>query len=98
MRENLLEGSYGLVFSQPVLLALVGAGCDRDAAYAIVQRDARLSAAERRPFRAVLETDGELAAVLGDDRVASVLDAAFDLERALRHVHRITDAVRGVGW
>ena len=44
MRENLLEGSHGLVFSQPVLLALVGAGLDaRDAAYRIVQRDARLA-------------------------------------------------------
>ena len=42
MRENLLEGSHGLVFSQPVLLALVASGLGRDAAYRIVQRDARL--------------------------------------------------------
>ena len=28
MRDNLLEASHGLVFSQPVLLALVGAGTD----------------------------------------------------------------------
>ena len=46
MRENLLEGSHGLVFSQPVLLALVGSGLTRDAAYRIVQRDA-LAAHER---------------------------------------------------
>ena len=38
---NLTEGSRGLVFSQSVLLALVAAGLDRDAAYRIVQRDAR---------------------------------------------------------
>jgi len=97
MRENLLEGSYGLVFSQPVLLALVGAGLDRDGAYAIVQRDARRAADERRPFRAVLEEDEELAAALGAGRVGAVLDEAFGLERALRHVHRITDAIREVG-
>ena len=41
MRANVVEGSFGLVFSQPVLLALVASGMSRDAAYRIVQRDAR---------------------------------------------------------
>ena len=41
MMENLNERSYGLVFSQPVLLALVDGGLTRDDAYRIVQRDAR---------------------------------------------------------
>jgi len=40
---NLTEGSFGLVFSQAVLLALVGSGLSRDEAYRIVQRDARVS-------------------------------------------------------
>ena len=53
MRANVLEGSFGLVFSQPVLLALVASGMDRDGAYRIVQRDARLAWKEKRPFRAV---------------------------------------------
>ena len=39
--DNLTEGSFGLVFSQSVLLALVAAGLTRDEAYRIVQRDAR---------------------------------------------------------
>ena len=94
MWENLFEGSYGLVFSQPVLLALVAAGCDRGGAYEIVQRDPRRAATEQRSFRAVLEADEELVAVLGPERVAAVLAEAFDLERALRHAHRATDAVR----
>jgi adenylosuccinate lyase len=97
MLENLLTGSYGLVFSQPVLLALVAAGCDRDGAYAIVQRNAHRAAAERRPFREVLEADGELAAVLRPEGVGTLLAEAFDLERALRHAHRTTDAVRELG-
>jgi len=46
---TLTEGSYGLVFSQSVLLALVSGGLSRDAAYRIVQRDAR--AAWPRPDR-----------------------------------------------
>ena len=97
MRKNLLEGSHGLVFSQPVLLALVAAGCDRDAAYAIVQRAAHRAASERRSFRGVLEEDEELVSVLGARRVGAVLDEAFDLDRALRNAHRTTDAVEGTG-
>jgi hypothetical protein len=62
-----------------------------------VQRDAHRAAAERRSFREVLEADGELAAVLSPERVGTVLDEAFDLERALRHAHRTTDAVRELG-
>ena len=97
MRENLLEGSLGLVFSQPVLLALVESGLTRDAAYRIVQRDARRAFDERAPFRSVLEKDGELVAALGGDRVGPVLEGAFDLGRSLRHVHRIIDALEEVG-
>ena len=50
--DNLTKGSFGLVFSQSVLLALVSVGLTRDEAYRIVQRDARAAWAERRPFRA----------------------------------------------
>ncbi len=88
---NLSEGSHGLVFSQSVLLALVEAGLSRDAAYRIVQRDARLAWEEGRSFRAVLDDDPEVAVP------AVTLDAAFDLERTLCHVHRFTDALEGLG-
>ncbi len=37
MLDN-LDASHGLVFSQPVLLALVQAGMTRDDAYRVVQR------------------------------------------------------------
>ncbi len=84
---NLTEGSLGLVFSQAVLLSLVSAGWTRDEAYRIVQRDARTAWSERRPFRAVLETDPEVTLS------AAQLDDAFDLSRTLRHVDRFADAV-----
>jgi len=90
MEANLLEGSFGLVFSQPVLLALVSAGMGRDAAYRVVQRDARLSWEERRSFRSVLEEDPEVTVP------ASVLDEAFDVERSLRHVGRFAHALQEV--
>ena len=59
----------------------------RDAAYRIVQRDARAAWADGRPFRQVLDEDPEV--ILSSE----VLDGAFDLSRALRHVHRFTDAL-----
>ena len=84
---NLTEGSLGLVFSQSVLLALVDAGLERDDAYRIVQRDARLAWEERRPLREVLAEDPEV------QLAAERLDAAFDLDRALRHRRRFLDAL-----
>ena len=83
----LREGSHGLVFSQSVLLSLVGSGMSRDAAYRIVQRDARAAWTEARPFRQVLDEDPEVTLS------SEALDQAFDLSRALRHIHRFTDAL-----
>jgi adenylosuccinate lyase len=82
-----LDRSYGLVFSQPVLLALVGSGLTRDAAYRIVQRDAQAAWAAGQPFRELLEADPEVTL----DKV--VLDEAFDLRRSLRHGARVFEAL-----
>jgi adenylosuccinate lyase len=90
MRSNVVEGSFGLVFSQPVLLALVESGLERDAAYRIVQRDARLAWEEKRSFRGVLEADAEVTLD------GPALDQAFSLERALQHVARFTQALQEV--
>jgi adenylosuccinate lyase len=83
MLEN-LDASHGLVFSQPVLLALVGAGLSRDEAYRIVQRDARLAFEQRCAFRDVLADDPDVTKHLTADQ----LDACFDLEHALQHIDR----------
>jgi adenylosuccinate lyase len=82
--------SYGLVFSQPVLLALVKAGLSRDEAYRIVQRDAMVAWDEARPFRSVLEEDPDVTL----DKAG--LDEAFDLRRSLRHLDRVFDALATV--
>ncbi|HEX6312721.1 MAG TPA: adenylosuccinate lyase [Acidimicrobiia bacterium] len=88
MRAN-LESSYGLVFSQAVLLALVEAGRSRDDAYRIVQRDATSTWEERRPFLDVLREDDDVTATLPGER----LEACFDLERALEHADRVFEAL-----
>ncbi|MBI1844680.1 MAG: adenylosuccinate lyase [Actinobacteria bacterium] len=89
MIEN-LDRSHGLVFSQPVLLSLVAGGLTRDEAYRIVQDNAMRAWAERVSFRALLEADERVT-------VAShLLDEAFDLDRSLRHVGRVFDALESV--
>jgi adenylosuccinate lyase len=90
MLENLSVGSLGLVHSQSVLLALVSSGMDRDSAYRIVQRDARLAWEQRRPFRLVLEEDPEVT--IGPER----LEEAFDLSRALSQTSRFLEALESV--
>jgi adenylosuccinate lyase len=88
MLEN-LDASYGLVFSQPVLLALVEAGMTRDDAYRVVQRDAMRTWEERRPFADVLRGDEEVVSVVDGGR----LSACFDLDRALANAGRAVDAL-----
>jgi adenylosuccinate lyase len=85
--DNLTNGSFGLVFSQSVLLALVSAGLTRDEAYRIVQRDARAAWSERRHFRQILTADPDVTLT------EAQLDEAFDLTRTLRHVDRFADAL-----
>lgn len=86
MEEN-LETSFGVVFSQPILLALVESGISRDEAYRIVQQDASTAWSNRISFRRVLEDD---------DRVKlseTQLDSAFDVQRSIRHAVRTIDAL-----
>jgi adenylosuccinate lyase len=85
-----LESSHGLVFSQPVLLALVQAGMTRDAAYRFVQENAALARSQARQFRALLEADQRVKVPAG------VLDAAFDLHRSTRHAGTAVDAAEAI--
>jgi adenylosuccinate lyase len=86
------DASHGLVFSQPVLLALVAAGASRDEAYRIVQRNAMATWDTAKPFRSVLEGDVEVTGRL----TSAQLDEAFDLSRSLRHARRVVDALEGI--
>ena len=80
MREN-LELTYGALFSQRVLLALVEQGLTRDEAYRIVQRLAQQAIAERTPLGDLLARD---PAAAGLD-----LDAIFDYAPFVRYADEI---------
>ncbi|MBO0894302.1 MAG: adenylosuccinate lyase [Acidimicrobiales bacterium] len=89
MREN-LEASGGLVYSQPLLLALVNAGLDRDQAYRIVQRNAQAARDEGKPLRTVLEADPEVAL---DEKA---MEEVFSLRRALRNTTQVIRSLEEV--
>jgi len=84
MREN-MERSFGLMFSQRVLLRLAETGLPRQQAYEMVQRNAMRAWRERAPFRAFLDADPEVTARLS----AADLDACFDPTWYLRNVDAI---------
>ncbi len=80
MLEN-LDRSYGLVFSQRVLLALIEqGGMPRQAAYDIVQRNAMRSWKERTPFLDLLLADAEVTSRLNEDEVRALFDYRFYTE------------------
>jgi adenylosuccinate lyase len=84
MTEN-LDLSYGLVYSQRVLLKLTESGLARQAAYEIVQRHAMRAWRDRRPFLELLQADPAVT-----ERVAPAdLKACFDPAWYLRHVDTI---------
>lgn len=85
MLEN-LASSFGVVFSQPVLLALVSSGMSRDDAYRIVQEDATIAWRDRVQLREVLERDSRVK--LSEKQ----LNDAFDLRRSLVHTSKTLDA------
>jgi adenylosuccinate lyase len=91
MREN-IASSHNVVFSQPVLLALVNSGYSRDAAYRIVQENATRAWTERTDFRGLIEADARAEALS-----ARALDDAFDLDRAVSGAARTVDAVAQLG-
>jgi len=84
MREN-LDRSYGLVYSQRVLLALAEAGLPRQVAYELVQRAAMRAWRERRAFFECLQEEPEITRHLTPE----ALKASFDPAWYLRHVDTV---------
>jgi len=81
MQKN-LNALGGLVHSQRVLLALTHKGMSREAAYALVQRNAMSVWRGEGDFLTLLRKDPEVGKRLSD----AELEALFDLDYHLKHV------------
>jgi adenylosuccinate lyase len=90
MREN-LDRLGGLIHSQRVLLALVEAGLSREAAYALVQRNAMKVWERGGDFLGALVADKEVTAALPERTIR----ALFDLDYHTKHVDTVFRRVFG---
>jgi adenylosuccinate lyase len=90
MRRN-LDLTRGLVFSGQLLLDLAAAGMLREDAYAAVQRHAMEAWENDGDFRAAIEADPAIGALLSKEKLAET----FSLERQLKHVDAIFARVFG---
>jgi len=86
-----LRMTKGVIFSQMVLLKLIEKGISREAAYAIVQRNAMRSWQEGLEFQDLLLQDDEVMARLNADDLAGV----FQVENFLRQIDFIFNRVFG---
>jgi len=82
-----LNQTRGLVFSGQLLIDLAAAGMLREDAYRVVQAHAMRAWEEEGDFRAAIEADAEIRAVLTSEKIAE----SFSLERQLRNVRGIFD-------
>jgi adenylosuccinate lyase len=90
MRRN-LDLTRGLVFSGQLLQDLAAAGMLREQAYRVVQAHAMRAWEEESDFRAAVEADPEIRAILSPAQI----DEAFSLDRQLRNVDKIFERVFG---
>ena len=78
----------GVVFSQSVMLALVASGMSRENAYRLVQELSSRAITQAQDFRELLAGDSR------NTLSQKQLDEAFDLDRCVKHTHRVFDALQ----
>jgi adenylosuccinate lyase len=88
MQKN-LQITHGLFFSEDVLLRLIEKGLTREAAYAIVQRNAMRCWETAEDFLTALAKDHEVAEKISRDELAKI----FDMNALLKNVDYIYNAL-----
>lgn len=86
--ENMLrnmDATFGLIYSQRVLLKLIDKGMSREEAYDLVQPKTATAWDEQTPFRALLEQDEQITQILSKED----LDDAFDYRYHLKNVDNV---------
>ena len=86
--ENMLrnmDATFGLIYSQRVLLKLIDKGMSREKAYDLVQPCTAKAWDEKLAFRSVLETQPEIMSTLSKEEI----DDAFDYHYHIKNVDLI---------
>ena len=69
-----IETTLGLVFSQQVLLALVGKGLSRERSYSLVQGNAMRSWQEKIPFKQLILADETIMSLITLEEIDKIFD------------------------
>lgn len=84
MKRN-MDATFGLIYSQRVLLKLIDHGMTREEAYDLVQPKTAIAWDEQTQFRPLLEQDAKIMSILSKEE----LDDAFDYHYHLKQVDTI---------
>jgi len=84
MKRNMAR-TYGLIYSQRVLLTLINKGMKREAAYDLVQKRAMQAWEEQRQFKELIMQEEAIMSVLTSDE----LDECFNYQHHLKQVDYI---------
>ena len=90
--ENMIRNlnlTYGLIFSQPLLLALVDKGITREESYKLVQDCAMTCWKEQISFEQIVKNDSRVKTYLSNDEISD----CFNEKRALKHIDYIYNKV-----
>lgn len=88
MKQN-MDKTYGLIFSQRVLLTLIDEGMAREEAYDIVQPKAMEAWEKGISFRELIESDERIKSTLSSEQ----LDNCFDPTHHLKNVDRVFERI-----
>ncbi|UFT99907.1 adenylosuccinate lyase [Radiobacillus kanasensis] len=88
MRAN-IDKTFGVIFSQRVLLSLIDQGMSREEAYDLVQPNAMKAWEERTSFKELVEAESKITSVLTQEQI----DDCFDYTYHLKNVDRIFDKI-----
>lgn len=82
MKSN-IEKTYGLVFSQTILLELIRRGCTREEGYAIVQRSAMKTWSEKSSLLKNLLLDSEFLSIIPEQDIHAIFEKGTVLHKSV---------------
>ncbi|WP_214829287.1 adenylosuccinate lyase [Exiguobacterium algae] len=80
MRRN-MDRTFGIIFSQRILLGLIEKGWSREAAYDAVQPKAMQAWEEETMFRTLIEQDEEMGALFTSEELDELFDPRYHVRR-----------------
>ena len=79
MKRN-MDRTFGLIYSQRVMLSLIDKGMSREEAYDLVQPKAMQAWEQQVPFRELIEAESDITQRLSEAEIADCFNYEYHLE------------------